>query len=145
MSRTTNCANLAMTCRCVVYQNPSAGVNSYGAIHSYIKRKFTEAPFTSENAQIVVLNGTASYGIANKEKTELENNGYIVKSIGNAPNDQTEFDGVRVYQRNAKLEKTAAALKDFYKVDLSAEIPESLASYEADFIVIIGNGFKHSK
>ena len=129
----------------ISYVIPSAGVNSYGAIHTYIKRKFTAAPFTSENAQIVVLNATASNGIANKEKTELEDDGYIVSSIGNAPNDQSGFDGVRVFQKNAKLEKTAAALKDLYKVDLSSEIPESLANYEADFIVIIGNGYKHPK
>lgn len=129
----------------ISYVIPSAGVNSYGAIHAYIKRKFTEAPYTSENAQIVVLNGTAAVGVANKEKTELENDGYIVSSIGNAPNDQSEFDGVRVYQKNSKLTKTAEALKDLYKVDLSTEIPESLSSYEADFIVIVGNGYKHPK
>ena len=129
----------------ISYVVPTAGVNNYGAIHTYIKRKFTAAPHTSENAQLVVLNGTAATGIANKEKTELEDDGYIVSSIGNAPNDQSGFDGVRVYQKNTKLEKTAAALKDLYKVDLATEIPESLASYEADFIVIVGNGYKHPK
>lgn len=129
----------------ISYVVPTAGVNSYGAIHAYIKRKFTEAPHTSENAQVAVLNGTAAYGVANKEKTELENDGYIVSTIGNAPDDQSGFDGVRIYQKNSKLTKTAEALKELYKVDLSTEIPESLANYEADFIVIIGNGYKRSK
>ena len=129
----------------ISYVLPTAGLNNYGAIHAYIKRKLTAAPFTSENAQIVVLNGTPTPGIANKEKTELENDGYIVSSIGNAPNDQTEFDGVRVFQKNTKLTKTAEALKDLYKVELSTEIPESLSNYEADFIVIVGSGYKHPK
>ena len=129
----------------ISYVLPTAGLNNYGTIHAYIKRKFTAAPFTSENAQIVVLNGTPTPGIANKEKTELENDGYIVSSIGNAPNDQTEFDGVRVFQKNTKLTKTAEALKALYKVELSTEIPESLSNYEADFIVIVGSGYKHPK
>ena len=127
------------------YVFPTAGVGNYNAIHAYIKRKFTAAPFTSENAQIVVLNGTAAAGIANKEKAELEDDGYFVSSTGNAPSDQSAFDGVRVFQKNTKLTKTADALKDLYKVDLSTEIPESLAGYEADFIVVVGNGYKHPK
>ena len=127
------------------YVFPTAGVGNYNAIHAYIKRKFTAAPFTSENAQVVVLNGTAAAGIANKEKAELEDDGYYVSSTGNAPSDQSAFDGVRVFQKNTKLTKTAEALKGLYKVDLSTEIPESLASYEADFIVVVGNGYKHPK
>ena len=68
-----------------------------------------------------------------------------MSSTGNAPSDQSAFDGVRVFQKNTKLTKTADALKDLYKVDLSTEIPESLSSYEADFIVVVGNGYKHPK
>lgn len=124
------------------YVIPTAGVGNYSAIQSYMKTKLSAQSYTSENAQITVLNGTSAYGIAAKEKTELEDNGYIVKSTANAPSDQSGFDGVRVYQKNAKLTKTAEALKKFYNVDLITEIPESLKTTEADFIVIIGNGFK---
>lgn len=129
----------------ISYVLPSAGVGNYTNIRAYIKRKFSAEPFTSENAQVVVLNGTSAYGIASKEKTYLENKGYIVKSTGNAPSDQAGFDGVRIYQKNKKLTKTAEALKKLYKVDPSTEIPESLKSTEADFIVIVGNGAARSK
>ena len=129
----------------ISYVFPSAGVGNYDSIRAYIKRKFSAEPFTAENAQVAVLNGTAAYGIASKEKTVLENKGCIVKSTGNAPSDQSGFDGVRVFQKNKKMTKTAEALKKLYKVDVSTEIPDSLKSTEADFIVIIGNGFSHSK
>ena len=132
----------------ISYVLPTAGAGKYDEIKTYMKRKLSAEAFTSENAQIVVLNGTAAYGIASKEKTELENKGYIVKSTGNAPSDQGGFDGVHIFQKNAKLTQTAEALKKFYKIDdqnnkLTTEIPESLKNTEADFIVIIGNGFSH--
>ncbi len=129
----------------ISYVLPTAGLGKYDAIKSYIKRKFSAEAFTAENAQIVVMNGTSANGIANKEKTELENRGYIVKNTANAPSDQSNFDGVRVYQKNSNLNLTAEALKKLYNVEVSTEIPESLKNTEADFIVIVGAGFSHSK
>lgn len=129
----------------ISYVLPTAGVGNYANIKSYIKRKLSAEAFTSENAQIAVMNGTSAYGIASKEKTELENSGYIVSSTSNAPSDQSGFDGVRVYQKNAKMSQTAEALKKFYNVDIITEIPDSLQSQGADFIVIIGNGFSRNK
>ncbi|MCQ2571050.1 MAG: LCP family protein [Candidatus Saccharibacteria bacterium] len=132
----------------ISYVLPTAGVGKYANIKSYMKRKLSAEAFTSENAQITVMNGTAATGIAGKEKTQLENNGYYVKNAANAPSDQSGFDGVRIYQKNAKMTLTAEALKKFYKIDgkdhtLSTTIPESLKNTEADFIIIIGNGFSH--
>ncbi len=127
----------------ISYVIPTAGVGNYANIKSYMKRKLSAEAFTSENAQITVLNGTSAYGVASKEKTELENNGYIVNSSANAPADQSGFDGVRVYLKNDKMPLTAEALKKFYGVDIITEIPESLKNTAADFIVIIGNGFSH--
>ena len=132
----------------ISYVIPTAGVGKYTEIHNYMKRKLSSEAFTAENAQIMVYNGTNAYGIAGKEKTTLENNGYIVKGTANAPSGFGGFDGVRVYQKNAKMTQTAEALKKFYKIDgknnsFVTEIPEGLKNIEADFIVIIGNGFSH--
>ena len=132
----------------ISYVLPTAGVGNYSAIHAYIKRKFSAEIYASETAQLVVLNGTNANGIANKEKAALEEKDYIVKSTGNAPIDQKGFDGVRIYQKNPKLTKTADALKAFYGVNdndrtFSTEIPDSLKNTEADFIIVVGNGFSH--
>ena len=128
----------------ISYVLPAAGVGNYANIKSYIKRKMSAQAYTAENAQIVVMNGTSAYGIAAKEKTELEDKGFIVSTTANAPSDQSGFDGVKVFQKNSKLTKTADALKKFYNTDIKTEIPDSLKNTEADFIVIIGAGFSHS-
>ena len=129
----------------ISYVYPSQGVGAYSDIHAYIKRKLSGESFTSEEAKVVVLNGTAVNGIAAKEKEYLEGKGYIVSATANAPSDQSAFDGVKVYQISANKPKTAEALAKLYKVESEVNIPESLASYKttADFIVIIGNGFSH--
>lgn len=128
----------------ISYVYPTKGVGNYSDIHAYIKRKLSGEAFTSEEAKVVVLNGTSAYGIAATEKTYLEGKGYIVSSTANAPSGLGGFDGVKVYQVTANKPKTAEALLKLYDVDLITEIPESLSSYSnADFVVIIGNGFSH--
>ena len=128
----------------ISYVYPTQGVGAYSDIHAYIKRKLSGEAFTSEEAKVVVLNGTAVNGIAAKEKEYLEGKGYIVSSTANAPSDQSAFDCVKVYQVSAKKPKTAEALSKLYKVELEVNIPESLAKYkDTDFIVIVGNGFSH--
>ena len=124
----------------ISYVLPRAGTYNYTAIQKYIKGVMSGASFTSEEAQIAVLNGTSASGIASKEKDVLEGKGYIVKSTGNAPSGLGGFDGVKVYQKNLKMTKTAESLHNLYKVDLITDIPESLKSTDADFIVIVGNG-----
>ena len=128
----------------ISYVYPTQGVGAYSNIHAYIKRKLSGEAFTSEEANIVVLNGTAVNGIAAKEKEYLESKGYIVSSTANAPSDLKDFDGVKIYQVSAKKPKTAEALSKLYKAELEVNIPDSLANYKnADFIVIVGNGFSH--
>ena len=128
----------------IPYVYPTQGVGAYSNIHAYIKRKLSGEAFTSEEANIVVLNGTAVNGIAANEKSYLEGKGYLISSTGNAPSDLSAFDGVKVFQVSAKKPKTAEALTKLYNVDIEVNIPDSLASYNtADFIVIIGNGFSH--
>ncbi len=129
----------------ISYVYPTQGVGQYSNIQAYIKRKLSGEAFTSEEAKVVVLNGTAVNGIAAKEKEYLEGKGYLITATANAPSDQTAFDGVRVYQISAKKPKTADALATLYNVDPDVHLPDSLASYKdsADFVVIIGNGFAH--
>ena len=120
------------------YVIPRAGAGNYTQIKNYIKMKLAGEDFTEEKAELVVLNASGKYGVASNEKTDLEDGGYIVKSIGDAPDDQKGFEGVKIYQVNAKKTKTAKALKKFYNVNISTKIPESLSKYECDFIILIG-------
>ena len=126
----------------ISYVLPTAGVGNYQDIHSYMKRKLSAASYSSENAQIIVLNGTSAQGVASREKEALENRGYAISSIDDAPNGQRNFDGVRIYQKNKKMTKTAEALKKLYGNELArgiqTEIPAELEEFAADFIIVVG-------
>lgn len=128
----------------ISYVYPSRGVGNYSDIHTFIKRKLSGEAFTAEEAKVVVLNGTRINGIAATEKSYLEGKGYIVSNTGNAPSGLGDFDGVKIYQLTADKTKTAEALLKLYSEDLITEIPEALAGYDCDFIVIVGNGFAHA-
>ena len=125
----------------ISYVLPVAGVGNYSKIHAYIKKKLSNS-YEGEDAQIVVLNGTSAYGVAANEKTSLEDKGFSVKSTSNAPADVSGFDGVKVFKVANDKPKTEAALKERYGVDIEGSVPESLSSYDCDFIVIIGGGYK---
>ena len=124
----------------ISYVLPTAGVGNYNKIHSYVKKKLSNS-FEGEEAQVVVLNGTTAYGVASNEKTKLEDNGYSVKSSGNAPEGVGGFDGVRLYRLTDDKPKTADALKERYETDFEETVPEALSSYECDYIVVIGGGY----
>ena len=125
----------------ISYVLPTAGVGNYSKIHTYVKKKLSDS-YEGEDAQIVVLNGTSAYGIAANEKTNLEDKGFSVKSTANAPSDVSGFDGVKLFKLTNDKVKTATALKERYDADFEKDLPDSLASYECDFIVVIGNGYK---
>ena len=125
----------------ISYVLPTAGVGNYSRIHTYMKKKLSNS-YEGEDAQIVVLNGTSAYGVAANEKLNLEDKGFSVKSTNNAPADVSGFDGVKLYQLANDKSKTAAALKERYGVEFEKDLPDSLAEYDCDFIVIIGGGYK---
>lgn len=122
----------------ISYVLPRAGVGNYSQIQNYVKMKLAGEDFTEEKAELIVLNASGKYGAAANEKTDLEDGGYIIKSIGDAPDDLKDFDGVKIYQVNSKKTKTAKALKKFYNANIITKIPESLSKYECDFIILIG-------
>ena len=129
----------------ISYVYPVEGIGQYGQIHSFIKKQLSGADYVNEGAKIVVLNGTSANGVASNEKNDLEDGGFTVSQIGNAPDGDglSKFDGVKVFQITAKMEKTAKALKKRYGVDLITTIPDGLKTYDCDFVIIIGNGYKN--
>ena len=123
----------------ISYVYPSAGVGNYSNIHSYVKRRLLAGGFADEMAEIVILNGTDEIGLAHKENLELTGLGFVISQNDNAPDDQSDFEGVRIYKNNSNNPKTEAELKKHYGVnEISDQVPESLAEYEEDFIIIIG-------
>lgn len=133
----------------ISYVLPYGGDMYFGNIHSFIQERLYMEGFSREMAQVVVLNGTETPGTAAEEQLNLEDDGFIVHSIGNAPDDLRNTEKTIVYQLNDTKPETAAKLAERYGVELVIDIPASLSVYKgpsddtgsaaADFIVIIGN------
>lgn len=134
----------------ISYVLPYGGDMYFGNIHNFIQERLYAEGFSREGAQVVVLNGTDTPGTAADEQIDLQDEGFSVLSIGNAPDDLQDNEKTIIYQLNDTKPETAAKLAEKYGVELTTEIPESLSEYKgssdgesdsepADFIVIIGN------
>ncbi len=127
----------------ISYVLPVAGIGRYDKIHAYIKQELYTNTFSGEKAEIVVLNATSKNGYATNEKQWLNEHGFTVENVGNAPSDLEAFDGVKVYTRASDKPKTLAELEKVYNTSAVKETPECLTNYNSDFIVVLGGGFSH--
>ena len=133
----------------ISYVLPYGGDMYFSNIRSFIQERLYAEGFSREMAQVVVLNGTETPGTAAEEQLNLEDEGFTIYSIGNAPDDLQNAEKTTVYQLNDTKPETAKKLAEKYGVELVTDIPESLSEYTsssddtesvaADFIVIIGN------
>jgi LCP family protein required for cell wall assembly len=114
---------------------PSAGQGNYSEIHEYIKRTMTSDPVAREYAKVDVLNGSDTEGLGAAEAKKLENAGYNVVNIGNAP--ESASGKVVIYQLNKGMTGTASALKKRFGVELKTSPPANIAS-NSDFVIVFG-------
>ncbi len=117
---------------------PTAGLYQYEEIHKYIRNNLKDAYLKSEDAKILILNGTGTPGLATATSEELESYGYNVVGVDNAPTADyvaSQFidltNGAKRYtksylERRLGLTSTTQA---------PAGVPGAVA---ADFVIIIG-------
>lgn len=134
-----NCGNSTPGCLSYVY--PAAGVNNYSEIHSYVAKKLSSDPVVMEEAKVAVLNAIGVQGLASEKGAVLTEKGLNVVTIKNAPGGFEELEGVAVYQKNPDMTATAQWLADYYGVEITTTIPESLANESGDFIIVLGSGY----
>lgn len=118
---------------------PKAGTFNYTAIQSYARNSLRDSFLKSENAKIVILNGSGIEGLANKRADELKSYGYNVALVDNAPRSDyasTELidftNGVKKYTKRY-LEQRLKVLT----TSGSGGIDNTI--YGADFVIIVGS------
>ena len=123
----------------ISYVLPSAGVGSYNKIQSYIAKVFSSDPKVYEGSSILVLNGTETIGVANAEKTSLENDGFTNIVVDNAP-EGIYSDNFTLYAINESAPGTQKLLEEKYQTTAksAAELPTNLPT-NYTFVLIIGN------
>jgi LCP family protein required for cell wall assembly len=118
---------------------PREGQFVYTAIQSYVRNTLRDSFLKSENANVIVLNGTNTPGLATLKSTELKSYGYNVTQVADAPTkaytktilvDMTK--GVKKYTKNY-LEKRLG-------VTATTSLPDpAIVPGTADFVIILGS------
>lgn len=118
---------------------PRAGTFEYSAIRSYVRNSLRDSFLKSEDAKIVILNGSGVEGLATKRSEELKSYGYNVIKVDNAPRQDyatTELldftQGIKKYTKRY-LEQRLKILTS----SGSGGVDNTL--YGADFVIIVGS------
>lgn len=127
----TNCKGSA--------QIPKAGMFDYSVIQNYVRNVLRDSFLKSEDASVIILNGTSTAGLATLKSTELKSFGYNVTQVGDAPTknysktvliDLTK--GVKRYTKNY-LEKRLG-------ISAITTLPDAtINAGTANFVIILGS------
>lgn len=116
---------------------PAAGIDDFSQIQAYLKQLTSHDPVVRENASVVVLNATASYGLASRERTTLEAKNLNVTTVGDAGTAASTVTTIIDNSHGAKP-ATRQLLGQLFGSHFTATNPYA-AVYKADFIVVLGN------
>lgn len=133
----------------ISYIVPSAGIGVYYQIQEYLAQQLKSNPAEREGAVIIVYNGSGEAGVAAQEQAALEEKGYRVKEIANAPEGEYKYiEDVELYDASEGLKPaTKKALEKYYGVAMKdmAELPNGISPIGYDFIIIIGSATNASE
>jgi len=119
---------------------PKAGYFDYSELRAFIKKELTSDPFVKEGAQVSVLNGSETTGIAQRVAESLEEKGFTIDAIDNAPDGS--YQSVEIYQIATDKPATAAKLQQIYGVTVKTSTPPFSVTGETDFVIVIGSAEK---
>jgi LCP family protein required for cell wall assembly len=120
---------------------PKAGIDDFGQIRQYYKQLTSNDPVVKEAPTAIILNGTSTTGLANKEKIVLQNKGFNVISVGDANNiyaTTTVVANVTNKPASKQWLQQLLSVNAVSSASASAEAQEA-QGYTADFVIILGS------
>lgn len=115
---------------------PAAGIDNFYDIQSFVNRQMSSNPIIREGADVVVLNGTATDGLATKAKNKVKAKNIIVSQVGDAPGSHPTT--LIIDASDGSDPSTLGALKHMFGSNVTKNNPYAGVN-NADFIVIVGN------
>lgn len=115
---------------------PVDGTYDYTGIISYIRKNLNASPITREAAKIVVMNGSGTAGLAQEEADALEQKGFTITQVDNAPT--SDYASTVIYQLGDSNTATKDALQKAYGVQITPGNPPVYVAGDTDFVVIVG-------
>ncbi|HEU4914857.1 MAG TPA: LCP family protein [Candidatus Saccharimonadales bacterium] len=117
---------------------PAAGQGDYSEIQAMVRSKLKDGYILKENADIHVLNGTVTAGLAGEKAEELKTYGYNVSTVTDAPTQDYEKT-VIVDLTKGKKPYTKNYLEKRFGVKSTAKLPDStIPTGTASFVIILG-------
>lgn len=117
---------------------PSLGMSDYSEIQTLVRSKLIDGYLAREKANISVLNGTISPGLAGEKAEGLKTYGYNVGTVADAPSQSYEKTMV-VDLTKGKKPYTKNYLEKRFGVKATSKLPDSaIQPGAAGFIIILG-------
>jgi LCP family protein required for cell wall assembly len=116
---------------------PTAGEDNYGAIQLYIRQQLPDGYIIKEGAKVAVLNGSNQLTMGANETTELKSYGYNVVKTGAYNPGQAKTQLIDL--SGGKDPYTKHYLERRFSVKATKQLPSTVQSGGADFIIILGN------
>jgi hypothetical protein len=117
---------------------PAAGPEDFTDIQQVLRKLMSSSKVVQEDAKVVLLNATSTFGLAGKNKTLLQKRNITVINTA----DAKSFSGATYFLAKPNNKKTAslAALKTVYgkTVAVTTANPYTAQYKTADFIVVLG-------
>ena len=115
---------------------PIAGTYDYSGIASYVRKNLNSNPITREDARIVILNGSGTAGLAQQEAEKLEQKGFTISQVDNAPT--SDYASATIYQLGDSNTATKDGLQKAYGVQVTPGNPPMYVTEDTDFVIIVG-------
>lgn len=117
---------------------PVAGIFNYTKIQKMIKEQLSNDPVLTEGANLVVLNGSDTAGLAQTEADKLEAKNFTILSVGNST--KGTYSKYEIYVIDDTKTATLDALKAIYSgaVIKTTKAPGTVSA-DADIVVVIGS------
>ena len=118
---------------------PKAGLFDYSEIQSFVRNTLRDPYLKSENATVIILNGTETPGLATLKSTELKSYGYNVTQVADAPTKEYTKT-ILVDLRKGVKRYTLNYLEKRLGVKATTKLPDStIVPGTADFVIILGS------
>jgi polyisoprenyl-teichoic acid--peptidoglycan teichoic acid transferase len=117
---------------------PLAGIGDYSQIQNFIRNTLKDPYLAKENGALMVLNGTATSGLASSTADKLKSYGYNITKIDTAPTQ--DYDKTVLVDLTAgKKPFTKNYLEKRLKVKAVTKLPDTtIQATGADFVIILG-------
>ncbi len=115
---------------------PIEGLLLYNDIADYVQRNVNASPITKEEPHVSVLNGGRAAGIAQQEADRLNDEGYTVDVVDNAP--EGTYATVEIYRITEGKTASATQLETLYGVKIKTTTPPASVVGDTDFLIILG-------